>query len=775
MNENRHHILIVDDQLQNRLLIEEYLSVLDVEIDVVSSGQACLKAVDSKKYSLLCLDVQMPGMDGYQVLEKLREKEEHADIPVIFISAVFDTEEYILKGLSRGALDFIVKPINVPIFINKVSNFLKFYEKQQALDSLVKSLETINSRLNYSERKLKNITQYASDAIILLDKDYHIKFWNKSSSKIFGYSKFELLYEDFFESIISQKSVNSLKDYITLTISRTENSSASSLRIIGKHKNGNEFPIELSIAAFTASAGDINYTVVIRDITERVEMEQEALKAKELKESNIIMKEFIDSVSHELRTPMNAILGISNMLMKYGAENLTNKQREGLEIIRQSGSRLLDLINDLLDLSRLEANRVSVNYENIEFDKFLATLHSMVLYLIGEKKIRFMIRKSSGVPKILYTDQKKLNQILTNLLGNAAKFTKEGRIILKIHNLKGRLFFEVSDTGIGIAREHLETIFERFRQIDNSETKEYEGTGLGLNICKKLVLLMNGEIWAESNVGQGTVMKFYLPVQSSEKVIQESYPDEEIKKGDARHDEIKIEAPLAIIIQDNKDHNFWFANLLKTMGIEALAFDKASEAMAAVKKYLPDLILLKYEMPEIHGASILSEISKLERLKNIPIAVFTVFEGLKLRDIRNPIVLLKEPVDDHLILKSLEKLNIVRNRHNIKTLIIYEGDNHFKNKIDNDVEIISNTDSKLTRTGLARRKIENLIIDGFKPAGQNLLLLKWLQTETKYLPENIYVISGEKPSATAMKRLNKLPAFQWMDLNELNTVVLQMK
>ena len=173
-------------------------------------------------------------------------------------------------------------------------------------------------------------------------------------------------------------------------------------------------------------------------------MEKEALKSKELHESNQLMKEFIDSVSHELRTPMNAILGISNMLLKYNSENLTKKQVEGLEIVNQSGTRLLEMINDVLDLSRIDAKKEKANSEKFNLDKFLASLHSIVLSLIDDKDIKFHIRKSSKVTESIVADVKKLNQILTNILGNAVKFTHNGSIHLFIHEIENKLYFEVS-------------------------------------------------------------------------------------------------------------------------------------------------------------------------------------------------------------------------------------------------------------------------------------------------------------------------------------------
>ena len=164
-------------------------------------------------------------------------------------------------------------------------------------------------------------------------------------------------------------------------------------------------------------------------MTQRDKMEKEAQEARELRESNKVIKEFMDNVSHEMRTPMNAIIGISNMFLKYQSDNLTEKQKEGLTMIQQSGTRLLDMINDVLDISRIESHKVMVQLEAFNPDELLATIRSMVLSLIESKPIKFRIQKSPSVPDTLVSDPKKLQQILINLLSNAVKFTPEGRIV----------------------------------------------------------------------------------------------------------------------------------------------------------------------------------------------------------------------------------------------------------------------------------------------------------------------------------------------------------
>jgi len=766
----RPSILVVDDQPQNILLIREYLDSLNIEIDEANSGIKCLEMLQKKLYTMVILDIQMPGMDGYEVLARMRNDERLKEVPVVFISAIFYSDKHVLKGIEAGAIDFMVKPLNISILRTKVSNFLKLYEKQASLDQLVKKLGIMNNLLVINEKKLKRITNSANDSIILLDSDYKVSFWNRASREIFGYVKFEIVTEDFFERLISPNSHIILRDYFTTLLQSAQYKSINTIRITGVNKSGLEFPIELSLSYFTNASGAIYYTVIIRDITHRVNMERETLKAKELLESNQLMKEFMDNVSHELRTPMNAILGISNMLLKYNSENLKPKQIEGLQIINQSGSRLLDLINDVLDLSKLENNKEKIENEKFDLEKQLAISRSMVHSLIGSKKIKFHINKSTNVPDIISTDLKKLNQVLINLLGNAVKFTREGRINLFIHLIDDKLHFEVSDTGIGIAEENLSLIFERFQQIDNSASKEYKGTGLGLNICKKLVELMGGRINAESKLGIGTTLRFFiqLDMEENKKLLIKTPIRESSEISDTEDKVPKFELPLAIVIEDNEEYNYWYSNLLKENGYETISCFNSSFAFKTISRILPELIILKYEMPKIHGHFLINQVGQNNYLKHIPLIIVTSEQNLSIKTISNPIVLLHEPINEKQFIQHLKdfkgKLVI---KHATDSLILFEKEDHLKEYCADTDDCFSTNTDETAHLILARRKIHNLILDGIEIYGENLKIIKWLRLHKEYMPRKVFAVISDPISEACLNELKQLPNYTVINLDSI--------
>jgi PAS domain S-box-containing protein len=771
MNDFEHPgILVVDDQPENRLLITEYLYDLGLNIDEADCGEKCLELLKKKSYTLVLMDVQMPGLNGYEVLEEMRKDEKLAEVPVVFVSTVYDSDQHILKGISGGAIDFIAKPVNIDILKSKVSNFIKLYEKQAKLDQLVKRLEQMNQRLQENERKFKRITQSASDSIILLNENYMVRFWNQASSIIFGYGKYEIIAENFFDKLISPGSHKALFDYFDNIRNTPGNIFNKSIQLTGINKTGFEFPLELSLSYFNTADNKINYTIIIRDITLRLKIEKEALKAKELKETNKVMKEFMDNVSHELRTPMNAILGISKMLMKYNSENLLPKQIEGLQIINQSGTRLLDMVNDVLELSRIEADKVQIIKEPFELEKMLANLRSLVISLIDKKNIKFYISKSSDVPEIITADVRKLHQILINLLGNSVKFTNHGRINLFIHILENRLYFEVTDTGIGINEENLAIIFERFHQIDNSATKEYKGTGLGLNICKKLVELQGGQIWAESKPDLGTTMSFFIPVEiiaipkPETNVLNENYisPEEQCKN-------IKnIDAPLAVIIDDNIENNFFYSNMLKENGYETICCYNSNTGFISVKSYIPDLIILKFEMPQIHGHFLINQLKSPLYLMKIPILIITSISELNLINIINPHRIIYEPINEKIMMKSIQEIEWKQHdKFPIANLIFYESENHLKDFFQPEDQIFFTEIEESAMLILSRRKVHNLIFDGMEPDGNNMKLIKWLSNNVELLPEKIILIYSDIPMSDIEVKLNSFSNYKKLSLKTI--------
>jgi CheY-like chemotaxis protein len=471
----KYNILLVDDRPENLITLEGILDSPELNIHTANSGNEALGMLLENDYALVLMDVQMPGMDGFETAEIMRSNDRTKQIPIIFVTAISKQRRHIFKGYQAGAVDYLYKPLDLEILKSKIKAFIEFFKHKTALEKTTKQLK---------------------------------------------------------------KTIEDLDSAKNVAINATNTKSL-----------------------------------------------------------------FLASMSHEIRTPLNGIIGMADLgLMD---SDLSDQQKDRLEDIKKSGETLLEIINDILDISKVEADALEL--EEIEFS--LGELVERVFNTIAIKAIEgqneLICDIDSDIPDIIIGDPLRLKQILINLLNNAIKFTKEGVIELSIKVLEDieeqlRLEFCISDTGIGMSSEMIERLFTTYTQADVSTTRTHGGTGLGLNISQKLVKLMGGTISAKSEIDHGSSFTFSLNLLSGQQADEKP-----ISKRLAKFDDFNI-----LIIDNNKNAGDVLSNIFGSYGLKNKLTFSFDEAVKLLMKESFNLIFIDFRLNGITGDQILDKLNK---------------------------------------------------------------------------------------------------------------------------------------------------------------------
>jgi signal transduction histidine kinase len=352
-------------------------------------------------------------------------------------------------------------------------------------------------------------------------------------------------------------------------------------------------------------------------------------RTKEVEAANKAKSEFLANMSHEIRTPMNAVLGYADLL---GFIIKDETQRAYIESIKISGKTLLTLINGILDLSKIEAGKLELQYEYVNLQSYFSAFERIFSLRLSEKGLKFNLEISSDMPEGICIDEARLRQIILNLLGNALKFTDKGSIWLKVYSAKPQtknysnenaagfidLIIEVTDTGIGIPKEMLEDVFKPFIQVKGQNIKKYGGTGLGLAISKRLLQLMNGTIELDSQLNKGSTFKINLPGISCLKDFDDKADEIQFDPS-----EIVFEKTVILIADDVELNRNYLRDALKNTGLKIVEAENGQEALSLAKKIVPGLIIADISMPILDGFELLSKIKRDKALKHIPVIAYS--------------------------------------------------------------------------------------------------------------------------------------------------------
>jgi PAS domain S-box-containing protein len=492
---------------------------------------------------------------------------------------------------------------------------IQFYRRERA-----EAAQLLEQRQTQQmARRMESIFNNTIDAIIIIDELGIIESINPAAEKIFGYSSQEIINKNV--NVLMPEPYHSEHDGHLENYKRTgETHIIGTVReLTGLRKDGTTFFLELAVSEVHLESGR-KYIGAVRDITERKIFEDEINQARhEAEKANNAKSQFLSQMSHELRTPLNAILGFAQILEK-DRDNLDASFRlECVDHILKGGNHLLDLINDVLDLSRVETGNLSVSMEATELAPLIREVLTFSEPLTVANKIDLIDNIFSDTHYIVYADRVRLRQVLLNLVSNAIKYNRPGGTVKLSCETHGdnRLRISITDTGPGIPEEHHARLFQPFSRLEEHETL-IEGTGIGLTICKELINLMEGEIHLESEVGKGSTFSIDLALcdQPSNQIKRNEMSDSQPLENSMQRTDLSI-----LYIEDNPANMQLVERIMQNNRPEIALFvaTDGQQGLALVRKHQPDLILLDIHLPQINGWEIFERLQQSSSTRNIPV------------------------------------------------------------------------------------------------------------------------------------------------------------
>ncbi len=551
------------------------------------------------------------------------------------------------------------------------------------LDFVVDAINEMQSNINQSFVALKAsqdqvqlLMDSTAEAIYGMDGQGRCTFANRSCLEMLGYDNInDLLGQDAHQLIhhTRKDGVHHAVEDCHIYRSATQGETTHIESKILWRKNNTSFAVEYWSHPIYQANELVGAVVTFIDITDRklaeIELKQHRDNLEELVEERTkelaqardaalaatqAKSEFLANMSHELRTPLNSIIGFSGIIKDGVVGPVNEEQKKQLGMVYDSAKHLLELINEVLDLSKVEAGKLDINNSQLDIQSLLEELEELMSVQAQAKGLQLIV-EAEKAPTTLYTDKNKLRQVLVNLLSNALKFTEQGCVTLSCRQQGEDAIFVVKDTGVGIDTEHLEGVFDAFRQVESSDTRVHQGTGLGLAICKEFLSLLGGEIKVESQVGQGSIFTICLPfaVDSfghTHKIIAPR------RVGHGVGDE--SEGRLVLVVDDQPDALELLRSYLHNEGYRTILTKSGGEALALAQEHKPFAITLDIFMPGQNGWATLASLKGDPATFDIPVIIISILDERNLGLSLGAVDFIRKPVESGRLIDALNEIRL---------------------------------------------------------------------------------------------------------------------
>lgn len=656
--EPKVNVLLVDDHPENLLALEAILDRLGQHLVKAHSGEEALRCLLHQDFAVILLDVQMPGMDGFETATLIRNRARSQHTPIIFLTAFSKSDSLMFKGYSLGAVDYLFKPVEPEILTSKVAVFVDLFKKTAEIQRQTAQLTLVNSELRESEERFRSLSACSPVGIFLTDVEGRCTYTNPRCQTICGFTFEESLEKSWLSSVHPEDYAQVSSDWFAQILNGQEYSQEFRFQT----KEAEICWVNVRSSPMLSAQGQLlGHVGTIEDITERKQAEEtraQVIREQEARQqaeaANRMKDEFLATLSHELRTPLNSILGWSGLLRTRSFDQATIAR--ALETIERNAKVQAQLIEDILDVSRIIRGKLHLNLHPINLVPVVeaaiesvrpsAEAKSIHLEHVLEPSINlvldncspFAVREGNGGTSscreslLINGDSDRLQQIVWNLLTNAIKFTPEGGQI-EVRSWRTDLcaHVQVTDTGMGISTDFLPYVFDRFRQADSTTTRSHGGLGLGLAIVRHLVELHSGTVHVNSaGEGQGATFTVKLPTLQTKSKGQEH-------RGEEKQEESTLDAstskflPLdglkVLIVDDEPDVRELLTAVIEESGAKVIAAASVEEALKVLEQLQPDVLVSDIAMPLEDGYTLIRKVRDIEAQRGgiLPAVALTAY------------------------------------------------------------------------------------------------------------------------------------------------------